>query len=318
MGLPVDEIGGRRPGGGGMDRPRGAGAAAGAPGGVPTGGAAGRAGAGAGAVAEAAAGRRTSASSTTGRGGGCSLPLEVKTRRGGVAAGAGAAGAAGAAGEAATGTTAGAGAGSVRSGTATSGAAGSGSVGTSVTVVTATAGSGAAGAASGSASGAALAALAVLALGLAAFFSGSGGCSSRTRPSRSALRRTRSAWASTTLEECDLTPIPSDSQRSSVSLLVSPSSRASSYTRMFPAKSGSQFLLAIRPGTAIARQGASMVWVGVSQRPARAKPRALYPRTPQPARRSEMVGLRVGRRGLGGRVVARHPYRSGLRGGSGC
>ena len=41
-----------------------------------------------------------------------------------------------------------------------------------------------------------------------------------------------------------MTPIPSDSQRSSVSLLVSPSSRASSYTRMFPAKSGSQFLLA--------------------------------------------------------------------------
>ena len=34
------------------------------------------------------------------------------------------------------------------------------------------------------------------------------------RPSRSALRRTRSAWASTTLEEWLLTPMPSESQRS--------------------------------------------------------------------------------------------------------
>ncbi len=59
-------------------------------------------------------------------------------------------------------------------------------------------------------------------------FSGSGGCSARTRPSRSALRRTRSACASTMLEEWLLTPIPSDSARSRVSLLVRPNSRASS------------------------------------------------------------------------------------------
>ena len=40
-------------------------------------------------------------------------------------------------------------------------------------------------------------------------FCGSSGCSSRIRPSRSALRRTRSAWASTMLDEWLLTPIPS-------------------------------------------------------------------------------------------------------------
>ena len=38
------------------------------------------------------------------------------------------------------------------------------------------------------------------------------------------------------LEECVLTPIPSDSQRSSVSLFVIPSSLASSCTRFFAAK----------------------------------------------------------------------------------
>jgi hypothetical protein len=38
------------------------------------------------------------------------------------------------------------------------------------------------------------------------------------------------------LEECVLTPIPNDSQRSSVSLLVIPSSLASSCTRFFAAK----------------------------------------------------------------------------------
>jgi len=66
----------------------------------------------------------------------------------------------------------------------------------------------------------------------AAFFGGSGssGCTSRLSPSRSAFLRTRSACASSMLEEWLLTPMPSASQRSSVSLLVSPSSRASSYT----------------------------------------------------------------------------------------
>lgn len=57
---------------------------------------------------------------------------------------------------------------------------------------------------------------------------GSSGCWSRLSPSRSALRRTRSAWASCTPEEWLLTPIPSDSHRSRHSLLVSPSSLASS------------------------------------------------------------------------------------------
>ena len=46
---------------------------------------------------------------------------------------------------------------------------------------------------------------------------GGGGGGGFRRPSRSALRRTRSAWASTMLEECDLTPMLSAKQRSSVS-----------------------------------------------------------------------------------------------------
>jgi hypothetical protein len=82
---------------------------------------------------------------------------------------------------------------------------------------------------------------------------GSLGDTSRRSPSRSALRRTRSAWASSMLDEWLLTPIPSASQRSSVSLLVSPSSRPSSYTRIlcancrfrpFPACAGTFPLLA--------------------------------------------------------------------------
>jgi len=50
----------------------------------------------------------------------------------------------------------------------------------------------------------------------------------RLSPSASALRRTRSAWASSMLEEWLLTPIPSAKQRSSASLFSRPSSRASS------------------------------------------------------------------------------------------
>ncbi|HUY66659.1 MAG TPA: hypothetical protein VMV06_07570, partial [Acidimicrobiales bacterium] len=61
--------------------------------------------------------------------------------------------------------------------------------------------------------------------------SGGAGASSvigaRRRPSASALRRTRSAWASSMLEEWLLTPIPSAKQRSSASLFSRPSSRAS-------------------------------------------------------------------------------------------
>ena len=63
-----------------------------------------------------------------------------------------------------------------------------------------------------------------------------GGGGGFSRPSRSALRRTRSAWASTMLDEWDLTPILSAKQSSSVSWLVSPSSLASSWTRILPGK----------------------------------------------------------------------------------
>ena len=65
---------------------------------------------------------------------------------------------------------------------------------------------------------------------LAVFLTGSGssGCWSRRRPSASALRRTRSACASSMLDEWLFTPMPSAMQRSRHSLFVSPSSRASS------------------------------------------------------------------------------------------
>lgn len=62
------------------------------------------------------------------------------------------------------------------------------------------------------------------------------GCWSRIRPSRSARRRTRSACASSMPEECVLTPMPKARQRSRHSLFVSPSSLASSWTRIFLAK----------------------------------------------------------------------------------
>jgi hypothetical protein len=64
----------------------------------------------------------------------------------------------------------------------------------------------------------------------AAFFAGAGssGWTGRRRPSASALRRTRSAWASSMEDEWLLTPIPRDKASSSPSLLVRPSSLASS------------------------------------------------------------------------------------------
>ena len=58
--------------------------------------------------------------------------------------------------------------------------------------------------------------------------SGSGGETSRRNPSRSAFRRARSACASSIEDEWLLTPIPKEIQRSSDSLFVRPSSRASS------------------------------------------------------------------------------------------
>jgi hypothetical protein len=67
-------------------------------------------------------------------------------------------------------------------------------------------------------------------------FAGSSGCASRISPSRSAFRRTRSAWASSMPEEWLLTPMPRAMLRSRASLFVSPSSFASSCTRIFAAK----------------------------------------------------------------------------------
>ncbi|MCU1344657.1 MAG: hypothetical protein JWL70_923, partial [Acidimicrobiia bacterium] len=64
---------------------------------------------------------------------------------------------------------------------------------------------------------------------------GSSGCWSRTRPSRSARRRTRSACASSIPEEWLFTPMPRAMLRSSASLFVRPSSLASSWTLIFPA-----------------------------------------------------------------------------------
>jgi len=57
---------------------------------------------------------------------------------------------------------------------------------------------------------------------------GSSGCTARLKPSRSALRRARSACASSIDDEWLLTPMPRSMQMSRASLLVSPSSRASS------------------------------------------------------------------------------------------
>ncbi len=67
-----------------------------------------------------------------------------------------------------------------------------------------------------------------------AFFgAGSSGATARRSPSASALRRTRSACASSIEDEALFTPMPRDPARSKSSLLVRPSSRASSWTRIF-------------------------------------------------------------------------------------
>ncbi len=184
----------------------------------PTSGVVGRAGAGA--VADAAGRETGRSSSRRGGRGGCSLPLEVTSDRRGASAGCGA--------------WAGAGAGASGAAGASTGAGGSGAgVGAASSATT---GSVAAGASAGAAVGASVGSAFAAAFFAGAFAAGSSGWVSRTKPSRSALRRTRSACASTTLEEWLFTPMPRSSQRSRVSLLVSPSSRASSYTRIFAAK----------------------------------------------------------------------------------
>lgn len=97
--------------------------------------------------------------------------------------------------------------------------------------------------ASGAGAGAGAASTGASACFLAAVFfgagSGSSGWTSRRKPSASALRRTRSACASSIDEEWLFTPIPNAIERSSVSLLVIPSSFASSWTRIFFANGSS-------------------------------------------------------------------------------
>jgi hypothetical protein len=69
----------------------------------------------------------------------------------------------------------------------------------------------------------------------AAFFAGfsSSGWASRFSPSRSALRRTRSACASSIEDDTLRTSMPIVFDRSSASLFVSPNSLASSAIRIF-------------------------------------------------------------------------------------
>jgi len=288
IGLPLCERGraapgGRAPGGGGGACP-GAGGRGGAALGAPDGGAGRAAGAGppaaagggagracpgaggrggAGGVGRAAAAGRAGPSSSARRGGaGRSLPDDVTRRPGGVGLAAGGA--------------AGGGAGSA----ASAGAAGC---------------SGAAGAAAAGFAAAFLGSAAFLA-GAFFAFGGSSGWTSRMRPSRSALRRTRSACASSMLEECVLTPIPSERQRSSVSLFVMPSSFASSCTRIF----GAKFLVQSFAGVVVFNRSS----VG-AVRPLR-HITAFHPRTNRAVRTTLVPSPAVSRRGPSG---AHGPHR---------
>jgi len=85
---------------------------------------------------------------------------------------------------------------------------------------------------------------------LADFFTGLGssGCSGRVRPSRSALRRKRSACASMSVLEWVFTPTPIWSQSVIISALVIPSSFASSCTLTLFAKPLSAFRRPVRAG----------------------------------------------------------------------
>ena len=135
-------------------------------------------------------------------------------------------------------------AGTMTSGSSATGASGSGAgagagAGTTGTGAGSTAaGSSISGSATATAAGSVAPAFFVV---FAAAFTGfagfsSTGCSARISPSRSARRRTRSACASSMLDEWLFTPIPSATARSSVSLLVIPSSLASSWRRIFAGK----------------------------------------------------------------------------------
>ena len=135
-------------------------------------------------------------SSTTGAGlGGLTLPLEVTTRLGASAAGA----AAGGGGSTAGGGSVGDGA-SAATGASAAGAAGtSGSIGASEGV--STTGSGVDAGSSAACFGSGFFDETALAAGFLAGGASGSGWASRISPSRSAFRRTRSAWASTMLEE---------------------------------------------------------------------------------------------------------------------
>ncbi len=239
MARPLRDMGG--PGGGPPGAPAGGRAPSGTEGragGAPVGGA-----------------MRAAGCSTPGRGGrGGSAGLLEMTRppmggRGASTSGAGVGADAGAgasedagvgAGASATGAAAGAAAGVAAGASAASATAGAGAGASATTGAGASAdAAGAASTAAGAASDSDVADAFLAAPFLTGL--GSSGCWSRVSPSRSALRRTRSACASMMLDEWLLTPMPSASHRSRVSLLVIPSSLASSYTRSFAAKFWSLF-----------------------------------------------------------------------------
>jgi hypothetical protein len=245
MGFPVTERGGP-PGGGGMGRPDAlVGACVGAEGGFGgppvVGGEAGRVGGAVGRVGGAAAG--AAAAGAAGAGGGAGA---ADTGWAGGVGGAGRAGAGAAARAAgAAGTRAGAAGTCSEAGRlvtnrdpdrltgGTDGVAGRLGAGPSLDTRSGAGPAGAVGsglgARSGLVAGSTLAAAAFLLAGaFLAGAAGSSGCTRRRRPSRSAFRRARSAWASSMDDEWLLTPIPSDRHRSSASLLVRPSSCASS------------------------------------------------------------------------------------------
>ncbi len=274
MGRPEAETGRGAPGAGAAPGPGRPGAAGGR--GAPPwgGGPAGRCGAcGAADAAGRCGGMPWGSGRAATDDGRCSLVIgrELTTRRGSSAGGAagaagsaaaagatGAAGAAGAASAAGAGAGAGAGVGASAAGatgagsTAGAGAGAGSGAGAGAGATTSATGAGAAGAASESAGASdestRLAPLAFLAgaspSGLAAaffaavFLAGlaSSGCSGRVSPSRSARRRNRSAWASMIDEDWLLASTPITLHRSSTSVLVIPSSFASSCTRMFFAK----------------------------------------------------------------------------------
>ncbi len=77
---------------------------------------------------------------------------------------------------------------------------------------------------------------------------GSGGPEPATRPSRSALRRTRSAWASCIDDDALFTPMPRDSARRRVSSLLRPSSLERAWMRIFAGGTGGG--CPCRPGVA--------------------------------------------------------------------